>query len=85
MAANASPPVLHKSSKAEGKARAVEGGGYGSSPFAPRRISLMGKELERVEHIVVEVGSPDAPRFVSCSALKLLKWWRILELTSSSL
>jgi hypothetical protein len=28
----------------------------------------MGRELEKTEHIVVEVGSPDAPRLISCVA-----------------
>jgi len=28
----------------------------------------MGKELEAAKHIVVEVGSPDAPRLISCVA-----------------
>jgi hypothetical protein len=51
----------HKMNKEKGRALS---GDYGSSPFAPRRASLMGRELERVEHIVVEVGSPEAPRLV---------------------
>jgi hypothetical protein len=55
-------------SKKKEKGRAYSGssssGDYGTSPFAPRRASLMGRELERVEHIVVEVGSPESPRLV---------------------
>jgi hypothetical protein len=39
---------------------------WASSPFR-RRQSLMGKELERTKHIVVDVGPPDAPRLVSLS------------------
>jgi len=55
------------SSKAKDKARAREDsiGGGKESPLMPRRTSLMGAELEKVDHIVVEVGSPEAPRWVS--------------------
>jgi len=56
------------SSKAKDKARAREDsiGGGKESPLMPRRMSLMGAELEKVDHIVVEVGSPEAPRWISC-------------------
>jgi hypothetical protein len=64
------------SQRAKEKSRVVEQDGMGisgspgsvgswsDSPFVRRRSSLMGKALERTECIVVEVGSPDAPRLV---------------------
>ena len=73
------------------KGRALSGD-YGSSPFAPRRASLMGRELERVEHIVVEVGSPEAPRLVCFSSLSfslslsdffLDFWWSLFFVLSA--
>lgn len=44
------------------------GGSWSDSPFVRRRRSLMGAALEKTECIVVEVGSPEAPRLV-CSSL----------------
>lgn len=40
---------------------------WASSPFK-RRQSLMGPELEKAKHIVVDVGPPDAPRLVNHSS-----------------
>ncbi|KAF2671119.1 hypothetical protein BT63DRAFT_453504 [Microthyrium microscopicum] len=58
---------LSKEAKGKGKQDAAleERERWASSPFR-RRQSLMGKELERSEHIVVDVGSPEAPQLISC-------------------
>jgi hypothetical protein len=69
----ASPPEGLIKDKGKGKSKKVESPvrteeeereRWASSPFR-RRQSLMGKELERTKHIVVDVGAPDAPRLVS--------------------
>jgi hypothetical protein len=73
-------------SKSKDKGRAREDSMVESSPVMHRRTSLMGKELEKVEQIVVEVGSPEAPRWViipTCYLIDLLIVTQISCVSSS--